>query len=479
VLDRPGHAISDGGAPLRAVYITNNVIGAYHVGVRLSGNRFNVTQRFRVDDSVIAYNTFLPGSYLDIAAGQGAIASEIGASSRLDFSNNVADGASVDALYPGAAAGWRAGFFWHMNDNHEQVLVANNIASCTGDKSGDGEAIAYDNNANTYAFSGGVSVLAATATSITLAGIPKNRQNFRAIDPAQFYAGHWIRILQGVGIGQVRRITAYEIDAQNGQVRFDVAPAWDVPPTNASASVARELWQVYTVDNVVDHRAPLCRKSNRNRQRGGAIALWGEMTDAVVSGNRQYDTDGIVINQTYRPDAAGCTDCTGAINAKSFIEVRDNLIEGEYDWTSDCSWSGIQAQYGAALEAPPTTVTFGVSIAHNEIAHADGWRGGAISMPLTWHAGPPPSRWMLIDSTLIHHNLIRDVTGTAARKICDRATAWDRVGLKLAGSDLVWRTVTHHNVCINTPASYRAGGNETVNDCSLAPPDSCECAAAR
>lgn len=477
VFDRPGYAVSDGGLPLTRVLITHNRIGAYHTGVKLGGSRFNVAQRFGLSDSVIAHNTFVPGSYLDVLAGQGAMATEIGASRRLDFSSNIADGTAVDALDDAAAPGWRAAFFWHMNDNHEMMLVSLNQATCTGDKAGDGEAIAYDNNANTYPFSGAVVVTDASPTSVTVRGAPKNKQSGRTLNTAQFYRGHWLHILQGPGIGQARRIESYEVAADGRSVTFRISPEWDVVPRreDSRASIGRQMWQVYTVDNVIDHRAPLCRKSNRNRPRGGAIALWSEMTDAVVSGNQQYDTDGIVIHQGYRPDAPGCTSCNGWVNAKSFIEVRDNLIDGEYDWSSDCSWSGIQAQYAAAPEVAPATVSFGISISHNEIKKADGWRGGAISLPLTWYAGPPPHRWMLIDNTLIHHNRIRDVAGPAARKSCDTAASWERVGLKLAGSDLVWRTVTYKNSCTATAVGYRRGGYETVNRCEQRDTNSCEC----
>jgi methionine-rich copper-binding protein CopC len=481
VFDRAGYAISDGGLPLRRIFITHNLIGAYHTGLKLGGSRFNVAQRFRLDDSVIAHNRFVPGSHLDVPAGQGAMASEIGASQRVDFSHNIADGTATDALDPQAARGWRAGFFWHMNDSHEMVLVSLNQATCTGDKAGDGEAIAFDNNANTYAFSGAVSVVTATANEITLRGNPKNRQNRRALDDAAFYRGHWLHILRGPGIGQARRIDSYQVAADDSSVTFRISPAWDVIPRapDSLASVGREMWQVYTIDNTIDHRTPLCRKSNRNRPRGGAIALWSEMTDSVVAGNRQYDTDGIVLHQGYRPDEPGCTDCNGWVNAKSFIEVRNNLVHGEYDWNSDCSWSGIQAQYAAAPNVVPSTVSFGITIAHNEIARADGWRGGAISMPLTWHAGPAPHRWTLIDSTLIHHNRIRDVNGPAPPRSCDRAATWERVGLKLAGSDLAWRTVTYNNSCTATPIGYRRGGYQTVSYCERHEDNSCECSTSR
>ena len=93
--------------------------------LELGGNYFKSTSRFRIDDSVIAHNVFKPGSFLDITNRLGPIASEVGASHRLDFSDNVADGAAADYLYsPGDARGWRAGFFFHMNDDHEMLLIS-------------------------------------------------------------------------------------------------------------------------------------------------------------------------------------------------------------------------------------------------------------------------------------------------------------------------------------------------------------------
>ena len=97
----------------------------------------------------------MPGSYIDIAARQGAIASGIGASLRLDFSSNIADGLSSEGLQdPEDRKGWRAAFFWNMNNNNELVLVAQNQVSCSGDKAGDGEAIAFDASGNRFGFNG-------------------------------------------------------------------------------------------------------------------------------------------------------------------------------------------------------------------------------------------------------------------------------------------------------------------------------------
>ena len=76
-------AISDGGAPIRRLLITYDEFGAYSSALELAGSRFRVTQRFDARDSVIAFNVFKPGSYLNVPMRQGTMASEIGARSGL------------------------------------------------------------------------------------------------------------------------------------------------------------------------------------------------------------------------------------------------------------------------------------------------------------------------------------------------------------------------------------------------------------
>ena len=60
-----------------------------------------------------------------------------------------------------------------MNDSHEMLLISGNSASCTGDKAGDGEAIALDNNANTFGLSAASPVLAATQDTAAHRGAAK------------------------------------------------------------------------------------------------------------------------------------------------------------------------------------------------------------------------------------------------------------------------------------------------------------------
>src|ERR1700742_486504 len=219
--DRPNIAISDSGLPLSRLFITDNEFGAFRGAIELPGKRFMVNTRFDVRDSVIAGNVFRPGSYLDIKIRQGTLASEIGASTRVDFSRNTADGAATGELYsPADPRGWRAAFFWLLNGNQEMLLVSQNTATCTGDKAGDGEAISYDNNGNTFALARAGTAVTAGADSITVRSPLAARQNDRNVRVGDYYNGHWIQVGEGPGLGQVRKIRSYHEDPASGTVTF-------------------------------------------------------------------------------------------------------------------------------------------------------------------------------------------------------------------------------------------------------------------
>ncbi len=479
VFDRPNVAISDGGVPIERLFITGNEFGAFKSALELAGNRFLVDRPFEIEDAVITRNLFKPGSYLDVRGRQGTLASEIGASRRVDFSENHADGAAADRLYsPEDAHGWRAGFFWHMNNNHEMLLVSRNVATCTGDKAGDGEAIAYDNNANTFALERAATVLGAGADSITIQGPLVGRQNLRDVRPESYYQGHYMQVGAGRGLGQVRKIVSYHVDAASGEVTFTVAPAWDVVPGAALSrvSIGREFWQVYTVANTVDQRRPLCRKSNRSLPRGGAISVWGQTADSVVAGNRQYDTDGILYEQYYNAEEAGCKNCSSWTFYVDFLQIRDNLVEGEYAWGDDCSSSGIFGSMGAGPgpHSTPPTVGYGVSIAHNVIDHADGGGGGAISVLPTWFEGPAPRRWPLVSSTLIDHNTLEGLNGSAATP-CKGGASHPRTAISFGDSALSRATVLYANTCTDAERRLQAGHAGVVKVCAPDAAKTCEC----
>jgi hypothetical protein len=478
--DKTFIAVADAGLPINRLFITDNEFGAYSEGLSLTGNRYNVAIPFRIDDSVIDNNVFKAGSYLDIVGGTGSIASELGAGLRVDFSGNIADGSSPDFLYrPDDARGWRAAFFWNMNNNVEAVLVSRNKATCTGDKIGDGEAISFDNNANTFALPSVSEVVRAASSSVTTSAPLVNRQNSRDVLLASYYAGHWIQLAAGPGLGQVRKIRGYTFDPISRTTTFAISPQWDVLPVPGKSrlAVGREYWQVYTIDNEVDHRQPLCLKSNRSRRDGGAIVLWAQSADSVIEGNRQYDSGGILLQETYELPKRPCQDCNMLSFFQYFLEIRKNTIDGEYDWDTDCSASGIAAGIAAAPWGDPTppTVGYGVSIAHNVIRHADAARGGAIALTSSWYPGPEPHRWVLSNNMLIYHNSIRDIDGPAALGVCGRGQS--RIGINFPLPDIAWRTVLYANVCENVSHPIGAqSGVGTIRVCPSGAPSSCECA---
>jgi hypothetical protein len=485
VFDKPMVAIGSGGLPIDRLLITHNTFGAYHSALELGGDQFNMNHKYRLDDSIIDYNAFNPGSELDLIQKTGTIASEIGAGHRVDFSGNTADGASTDYLYaPDDAKGWRAAFFWSSNNNVEEVLVSQNTATCTGDKIGDGEAIAFDSNTNTFAFAGLPTVVHATAGSVSVSAPLAARQHNRDVPVASYYVGHWVQIVSGPGLGQVRRIIGYSTDAVTRQTGIRIAPDWDVVPVPGDTRIAigREYWQLYVVGNHVDNRQPLCQKSNRSRRVAGSVGLWAQTADSVLAGNRQYDSDGIFaqqnygfVTQNYEASEHPCADCTMMGFFNSFLEIRGNVIDGEYDWANDCSRSGIGLGVAAAPEGdgPPPTVGFGVSISHNTIRHADEQYGGAIAQVNTWLAGPEPHRWPLSDNVLIHHNSIMDIDGARSMPIC--GTSRPRMGIAFPDPAIAWRTVLYANSCRNVSMPIGSGGIDTVRVCPSSLPDSCEC----
>jgi hypothetical protein len=481
LFDRPYFAIGDGGAPIANLFVTFNEFGAYRTSLELAGNRLPMSEKFRIDDSVIAFNTFKPGSHLDVPNRQGAAASEMGASHRVDFSNNTADGTATDYLYsPVDARGWRAGFFWHMNNNQEMLLISNNSATCTGDKVGDGEAIALDNNGNTFALDAAASVIRATGDSVTVAGPLQSQQYDRPVQLDIYYQGHWIQVGEGPGVGQARKIVSYQIDPSSGQVVFKVAPKWDVIPADGKTriSIGREFWQTYIVGNTVDHRKPLCQKSNRSNTKAGVITLWAQTADSAVEGNRQYDTDGITFQQLYNAQEPGCRDCDRVAGYLDFVEVRGNLIDGEYDWGSGCSSSGIFGSLAAGpttRSAPPPTVSYGLSISHNTINHADGLRGGAIAFSPTWYQGPVPHRWPLANNALIFQNKLTGLD-TAPARPCDGESIHQRTAISLGGSSLVWRTVLYANACPDARRALDVAPRDVTRVCPPGAQPSCECA---
>ena len=476
---RVGRAITDSGQPISHLFITHNEFAAYETALAIPGNRYNVAQPYRIEDAVIRWNRFVPGSFMDLTARQGTIASGLGASHRVDFSSNVADGASTEGLQsPADPPGFRAAFFWNMNGNHELLLVSDNHISCSGDKVGDGEAVSFDGNGDTFAFNGAQKITAAGTDSVTLHAPLLTTQNNRAIQPARYYEGHWIQIVAGAGLGQTRRIVSYTWNPTAGAAQFRVAPHWDVVPVagNSRLIVTRQYWQAYAVANDVEQRNPPCRKSNLSAPQGGAITMWTPSADSVIAGNRQYDTSGIVYTQGHSVSAPSCPTCSNSGAFQAALEIRDNLIEGEYDHGSDCSDSGIFGTFGASPtpESPPPVGSLGVLIAHNSIARADGLRGGAIDIASTWFRGPPPATWPIVVNPLIFHNTVVDTIGGPLRASCKRGQR-GRTGIRLEGPGSVSDAVLYANHCEGVDTTLNDTATATARICAGEQFGSCEC----
>ena len=414
VFARPFIAIADGGAPIRHLRVTHNEFGAYHDAILLGGNRYLTNFKFRVDDSIVSDNVFKPGGYVDPCIYQGAIATHFGAAYHLDFSDNFADGRSSEYL-AGATPGWRAGFFWHMNNNQEMVLVSRNTATCTGDKAGDGEAFAYDNNANTFGFKVAKSVVQSDSAVVkvsTADGYPLEIFQNGQLVPADYYREHWIQVVNGVGLGQARKIVSYVVDPLEQEVTFTVSPAWDVVPRAGSSmiTVAREFWQVYTVDNTVDTRGCAGYGNRNGLKRYGGIGFGAMTADSTAEGNAQYDTAGIMISPGYSVESE--YNYPAWQRFAYFLDVRGNELAGEPDYDSACSWAGVSLWHGAVSGPPenmppsPAVLGYGVSIAKNSISHSDSIRGGAIAFADTWFE-PNGSRMYV--NTLIYGNEISNL----------------------------------------------------------------------
>jgi len=473
-------AVGNDGLPLNRLFITYNTFAAFHSALGLAGNQANTAIRYRIDDSVIAHNLFKPSSKLDLVEKSANVASELGSGFRVDFSANVADGAAGDFLYEaGDPKGWRAAFFWNLSGNVEETLIAQNSASCTGDKIGDGEAISLDNNANTFAFGAATVVASATADTVSVAARPVSRQHQREVPVLSYYVGHWVQLAAGPGLGQARRIAAYSTNALTGVTTFKITPAWDVVPVagRTRMAVGREFWQVYLLDNQIDNRRPLCEKSNRSRKAAGVISVWGQSADSVIAGNRQFDSDGIFVQQVYSVPEHPCADCAMESWFQYFLEIHDNLVDGEYAWDSSCSSSGIAIGIGASEsgDLAPPTVGYGISIAHNEVRHADAQFSGAIAQTNSWSGGPPPHRWPLSENLLIHHNRISDIDGAPALPECVRARP--RIAIAFPDDAVAWHTVLYANSCRNVSAALGPGGVGRTVLCPSGAEESCGCTA--
>ncbi len=461
------YAIGDTGYPLHHVYIVNNHLEAYHDNIVLGGNRFIRDYLFDIRESVIAYNDFYPGQYYDPEIVQGVIATQLGASRRLDFSHNTShplDSAGQCSTLP-TGCGWRATHFWHMNNNHEMMLVSRNYAQCTGDKAGDGEFIVWDNNANEPGFQSARDVLDATTSTVSVNG-PWFIVGSEGTGDLNYYGEHWVQVADGKGLGQVRKIESCCCGAEcaspdasecgapcASEIVIRVTPDWDVVPQpgNSQVTVLRQFWQTHIVDNEVDIRG--CEKDNPTRPRSGTISFYANTADSAIESNRMHESDGIQLASVYSVDShdpAANHNFSSWAMFQYFNEVRGNTVEGEFNFY-DCSeeycpricctqwccppdgtpcmeddycdsaaccldtccvpknsWSGIELGHGQYPYSDSPVLGYGVSVSHNYVENADALRGGAIAIDRGWHDPPTPGHHQFT-SVVIHHNEIRDL----------------------------------------------------------------------
>src|SRR5262249_32912447 len=209
------------------------------------------------------------------------------------------------------------------------------------------------------------------------------------------------------------------------------------------------------------------------------ISLAGPTVDSIVEHNVQYDSDGIAVSHGYSARTPSCPQCAEQATFQTALEIRGNVVDGEYDWASDCSDSGIRAIFGASPtpeEAPPIT-GFGLQFSHNVITHADALRGGAINVVPTWFVGPEPQRWRLIENLILAHNVIRDVDGPPPTGRCKRGQR-DRQAIRIDGSDNVHDAVLYKTTCERVSVPLWDLGVATARICPAQNAGSCDCGGA-
>lgn len=543
VFDKPYVAIMDGGLPLDHVYITYNTFGgAFNSAIVTGGDESNVVnlspsplfpyRGFRWDDTVISYNSFYPSSFqvTDAAydngapGGSGSGATNLNSGRREDFSDNLADGTSIQYFYnPTDPKGWRSAFFWSTGTSQEMTLVSNNTIFCSGDKYGDGEAIVYDGSGT----SGGMPVaqpvvstepwidaIGIAGTTVTVQGVVATQlpttQLTTPVDisanPTPYYqGGFWLQIVQGTGKGQWRKVESVSLgtNAAGSTVTLNVTPAFDVPPDAGSEVVlGRAYWQNATVNNYIDQRKPLCTKAN-TRDSGGTLSWFASTADSTMEGNQQYDTSGILVRHTYQPQQPGVSPVQPAsLGLQAYNEVRNNVVNGAYDWTTNGRLAGIQLGLSATgwfcndntcpAPAPPIT-GFGVSVAGNTVTDANARDAdgsvhppiGAIGSNPGWETGVLDvlglSIWQLASDTLIFHNTIQGISTTAPGSAGGLPLVG--IGVDVAqGSTLTpavtWRSTLYDNSCSGAHVPVSNFGLATVRYCPLDHTDSCECGGA-
>ena len=535
VFDKPNIAINSAGLPVDHLYITDNTFGgAFNTAIGAGDDEntarnlspatatpFYTYTPYNWSDSVVAYNTFYPSSYQDTSTGNGSIATQINTGLRADFSNNLADGTSTAYFYsPTDPKGWRAAFFWSTGGGQEMTLVSNNTIYCSGDKYGDGEAIAYDGTGELGGMPAAEPVISSApwtdtnqiaGTSVTVQGsvvtqLPTSNGvvDISANPTAYYGVGFWLQVSQGMGQGEWRKVESVSLgsNAAGPTVTLNVTPAFDVPP-DASSMVILEhaYWQNVTVNNLVNQSTPLCTDLNA-KGGGGSMTWYASAGDSVMEGNQQYGTSGILVHHTYNPIQPGGGTVTPAVPvSQSHNEVRNNLLSGMYDPTTLAGTAGgIQLAYSATsyycnnttCPAPtPTGTGFGLSVAGNTIVAADARDAdgsvhepiGAIGLNSNYgETGPNDAlgvtMWPLGDTNLVFHNSLQNistsVTGSGGLPLVGIGV--DVAYGATANPAITWRSILYDNSCSTVDTFTQDFGLGTVRYCPNATSaSSCEC----
>ena len=420
------YGIGEGGFPLHRIHITDNVFHPYRNGLYLTGDPNFLEVSFDFEDSLIERNLFLPGAFVLENPALGTIATELGASKRMIFGDNIADGTVGD--------GWRAAFFWSQENNNEMLLVAENLATCTGDQGHDGEAIVFDGHRNEVGFEGSQEVIYAGPSDVEVAA------NWLDTTPG-VYNRAWVVVVKGPGLGQARRIVGYSMD-RTPSIR--VYPPWDVIPTPEESEivVTRAYWSTYVVENDVDNRTSMGCKGENPLAKDGLIGNLGWTFDSTIEGNRQYDSGGIHLSKRYaKLDPGSGLSISAGIYAS---EVRGNLLDGEPQAAATAK-GGIEFWHSAIAGEPGIALSHNLAIAHNTIRAADGV-DAAIGTRVSASVSTEP--WVL--STIhIFRNDIYDVP----------------VGIALSGNPVfpqTWRSVLQGNGFTNVPTPLLDNAQETA-----------------
>ena len=447
----PYVAILGQGLPIDHLFITYNTVGAYENGLYI--NRWGNTvasNPFDMTDSVVAHNVFQPSSYA------GVIASQLGGGTRLDFSDNTADGSAARFLYnPADPRGFRAAFFWNLSVNSELKLISNNKVLCAGDKPGDGEAIVFD-GADERAYGG--FERAAPVRSASGARGSGSRSSTVVVDTKPLtgplsFVGQWLQVVRGPGRGQLRKITAYASDERTAT--FTVEPPFDVlPRTDSTVTVGLQNWQSYIVDNVVDQSPGTCVNGPKAAPTAGSISFYAQTADSVIAGNQQTGTSGISLTHQYilHPGEPAF------LMLQSANEVRDNRIEGAAAFAGLRSASGIRTFYVVTPEPrgipEPPLLNFGVTIAGNRLNGASDESGG-----ITFEDGGPvgflnarggcSANWELAAAPLIFHNELKNSRGIGINgRESPQHPATCRGSVR---DSVVWNATLYGNLCSGAP----------------------------